>query len=168
MHCPACKTHLRIIAAADLELDQCPDCHGIWFDKDELKPFLDFALRYRDDVQDADYDPKRLWNSVVGDGEPTYRCPVCDVEMAKFNYAVDSNVILDRCPECEGLWVERPEIPDLASFVKGNPARDRLAAARAGMVGLHTAFLDQMRDTRDFNASGPYGKHRTRFYRKKW
>lgn len=168
MHCPNCKTHLRVIEAADLELDQCPDCHGIWFDRHELRPFLEFALQYRDDIDDAEYDPKRLWYSVVGNDEPVFSCPVCEAEMTKFNYAVDSNVILDRCPRCEGLWVERPEIPDLASFIKGNPAHDRLAAARAGMASLHTAFLDYMRGVRDRNAGMRGRKHPIRFYRKKW
>lgn len=165
MHCPICKTHLRIIEAAGLELDQCPDCHGIWFDQNELRPFIDFALRYRDDIADAHYDPKKLHNAAPGVDEPTYPCPCCQVEMTKFNYAVDSNVILDRCPECNGLWVERPEIPDIASFLRGNPVHDRLALARAGMAALHTAFRVHMSEIRDGSA---YGKSHIRMHRKKW
>lgn len=165
MHCPVCKTHLRRIEAADLELDQCPDCHGIWFDKHELRPFIEFALQHRDDVEEAVYDPERSHYSIPGADEPVHKCPCCRADMTKFNYAVDSNVILDRCPECEGLWVERPEIPDLASFLRGNPAQDRLALAKAGMADLHTAFRAHMREIRDFN---PRGKSRIRLYRKKW
>lgn len=134
MHCPICKSHLRIIEAAHLELDQCPTCHGVWFDQHELRPFIEFVLQNRDDVDDAHYDPLKGQYSVPGAEEPVYPCPVCAVDMVKFNYAVDSNVILDRCPECEGLWVEKPEVRDLASFILGEPIADKVVSAQAGMA----------------------------------
>ncbi|HIJ66107.1 MAG TPA: rhomboid family intramembrane serine protease [Candidatus Hydrogenedentes bacterium] len=49
--------------------------------------------------------------------------------MRKFNYAYDSNVILDRCPSCSGIWADGGEIYRLASYNKGHPKLDALGAS---------------------------------------
>lgn len=36
MRCPKCGGHLEPIDRKGVQLDQCPDCHGIWFDAGEL------------------------------------------------------------------------------------------------------------------------------------
>ncbi len=142
MHCPMCHMPLNAIEAAGIELDQCESCHGIWFDKNELLPFIDFIMKSQTDIGFADYQTDTLRYSVPGGDEPIFSCPVCDSEMTKFNYAVDSDVILDRCPECGGLWVETPEIRELARFLEGEPALDRLYAARTGMAADSAALID--------------------------
>ena len=150
MHCPVCKTHLRVIDAADLELDQCPDCHGIWFDKNELRPFIEFALEHRDDIVDAEYDTARLRFSVPGGDEHQWSCPACHGAMTKFHYAVDSNVVVDRCPICEGLWLERGDVSRLTSFFKGDPNTDRANEVYAAFVSEHGRVWSGIEGLRDF------------------
>lgn len=134
MQCPQCENLLVAVHAPGLELDQCAGCHGIWFDEAELRPFIQLVLETRDDIEFGEYDPSRLSWSVPGGDEELFPCPVCRTEMQKMNYAVDSNVIVDRCPRCHGLWVEKSEIRDLAEFLKGNPAQDKRIDAHAEFV----------------------------------
>ena len=44
MRCPKCGGHLVTTKLKGVQIDQCPDCHGIWFDAGEL----DVVIRHRD------------------------------------------------------------------------------------------------------------------------
>ncbi|MFA4985783.1 MAG: zf-TFIIB domain-containing protein [Candidatus Brocadiia bacterium] len=39
MHCPKCATVLKTITIEGLEIDECPQCKGIWFDVGELEMY---------------------------------------------------------------------------------------------------------------------------------
>jgi Zn-finger nucleic acid-binding protein len=40
MICPACKKDMIVVEYSNVELDYCLNCHGIWFDSDELELLL--------------------------------------------------------------------------------------------------------------------------------
>ena len=41
--------------------------------------------------------------------------------MRELNYAYDSNVFLDRCEKCNGIWLDPNEIIDIAAHIQYNP-----------------------------------------------
>jgi Zn-finger nucleic acid-binding protein len=41
--------------------------------------------------------------------------------MTEFNFAYDSNVFLDRCPRCRGIWTDPGEILKVAEHMKMDP-----------------------------------------------
>jgi Zn-finger nucleic acid-binding protein len=45
-------------------------------------------------------------------------CPQCSVAMRQFNYAYDSNIFLDKCPQCEGIWADAGEMIQVAKHLK--------------------------------------------------
>ncbi|MHC4524934.1 MAG: zf-TFIIB domain-containing protein [Planctomycetota bacterium] len=45
------------------------------------------------------------------------------------NYAYDSNIFLDRCGKCKGIWLDPNEIIDIAKHIQYNP--EMVAAARS-------------------------------------
>ena len=46
--------------------------------------------------------------------EPRYPCPVClGVPMAKQQFGPSSDLILDHCPRCGGIWFDYGEVQDL-------------------------------------------------------
>jgi membrane associated rhomboid family serine protease len=51
--------------------------------------------------------------------------------MRKMNYAYDSNIILDKCDRCGGIWADFGEVMKLAVFRKGNPLLNRMGEAIA-------------------------------------
>jgi membrane associated rhomboid family serine protease len=54
--------------------------------------------------------------------------------MNKFNYAYGSNVILDKCPDCDGIWADAGESKLVAQYLKDDPQANRLAAAMLEMT----------------------------------
>jgi Zn-finger nucleic acid-binding protein len=52
---------------------------------------------------------------------PARLCPHCQAAMTEFNFAYDSNIFLDRCPRCRGIWTDPSEIIKVAEHMKMDP-----------------------------------------------
>lgn len=129
MICPACGASLRRFKYRGLVVDTCTRCQGIWFDPGEMMEYIEFLLKDHADIPDAKID---LDSEVVTErkiSESSRTCPRCNETMQKLNYAYDSNIILDKCSTCEGIWADGPEIERLAVYSKGNPILDRMGNA---------------------------------------
>ena len=125
MRCPVCQRTLRAVRTRELEIDVCPGCGGSFFDRGEFKETLDRLLT-GGEVPEA---PLELGHQPVALrqlGERQRPCPHCTTPMAKFNYCYDSNIILDRCERCGGIWADGGEVLKCAQYRKGNPKLDKL------------------------------------------
>ena len=122
MKCPVCSIRLREWKVPKAVLDVCPQCRGIWFDRGEFVAFVK-DLSESDDVQSEEVRlfEKRVVEHPEDLQEPERCCPRCGQGMRKFNYAYDSNVFLDRCRECEGIWADGGEVRKVARYLKENP-----------------------------------------------
>jgi len=129
MICPACKAGLQEYKYHDLLVNVCPNCHGIWFDPDEMKPYIEFLLREHNEIPYDKIALHRKRIAVESLAEPVRSCPRCNEPMEKINYAYESNIILDKCPSCEGIWTDADELYRLAMHKKGNPKLDKLGQA---------------------------------------
>lgn len=109
--CPECGNSLKeVYAEANygrvLLLDQCERCGGIWFDCWELYHLKDAEAKRLDTVNQ---------NSLLTEN-PTVQgsglCPKCSnaslMEFPDPNLPTDSKI--DRCPKCNGLWLNRGEL----------------------------------------------------------
>ncbi len=130
MKCPVCGSDLLPKRFGDVHVDFCGSCKGVWVATDELDDLISELLETRD-IPDAPLDIDKDIVRVAELDEGARNCPACGREMRKFNYAYDSNIILDKCEECGGVWADDGEIMRLAVFRKGNPILDRLADAIA-------------------------------------
>jgi len=141
MHCPVCQTTLRPVRSRDLEVDVCPHCGGTFFDRGELRETLDAVLT-TGEAPDARLQPDRRALAVQRLQEHSRDCPRCAATMTKLNYCYDSNIILDRCPRCEGIWADRGEVLKCAQYRKGDPKLDRMTASMAENARRQQAFRD--------------------------
>ncbi len=91
---------------AEVEIDHCVQCGGIWLDAGELESLLD--------------DPQKTkhllgsFREVPLGSDPVRRCPICDKKMARV--AVGSSkpaLLIDKCRRSDGLWFDRGELPDI-------------------------------------------------------
>jgi len=124
--CPACHESLKPVLLDNITLDVCANCEGIWFDAGEINRYLE-AMANQSDVPDA---PVRDSVNVVTPlqiNEPVRMCPHCECRMQSFNYSYDSNIILERCGDCGGIWMDGGEALKVASYHKGNPEQPKLA-----------------------------------------
>ena len=122
MECPVCHHNLRRVRSRRVEIDICPRCKGKWFDEGEFTDFVK-ELSQKEGIaprRDRLFEARQVTreSQIQEEGR---RCPRCGVEMKKFNYAYDSNVFLDKCPECKGIWSDAGESTRVASYMKDDP-----------------------------------------------
>jgi hypothetical protein len=114
MRCPSCKTEdLKKQVFYNVEVDYCPRCLGVWFDKDELREAKDEKDKNLNwlDIDLWDKEEKFKISSV------NKFCPVCSVPLYEVNYG-DSGIKVDICNLCEGVWVDRGEFKKIIDYLK--------------------------------------------------
>jgi Zn-finger nucleic acid-binding protein len=117
LKCPRDGTALREqVHKTDVRVDTCPTCGGVWLDRGELHrieqahgPIDAQALRGIQSVAAA-YELARQ------KAKPAAACPHCGGELAAKEYAYCSQVLVDACPKCEGVWLDGGEIAALEQF----------------------------------------------------
>ena len=119
MKCPHDGTALSArVYEADIQVDECESCGGMWLDKGELEQIQETIehdhsaeLRAMPDTTVAAYREAR-------DLRPagSLRCPSCEAEMSAREYAYCSQIWVDVCPDCEGVWLEAGELRQLEVF----------------------------------------------------
>ncbi|MBK3517605.1 TFIIB-type zinc ribbon-containing protein [Carboxylicivirga marina] len=107
MNCPRCQEQLFISHINDcktsIEIDTCPNCKGIWFDKNELSQIDDI-------IEPTFIEIRHIPNKDVQ--METLHCPSCNnsPRLQKAIHPRDSKVIIDYCPYCHGIWLDKGEL----------------------------------------------------------
>ncbi|HWN82787.1 MAG TPA: zf-TFIIB domain-containing protein, partial [Candidatus Udaeobacter sp.] len=132
--CPACQTALVTRSIAEVAVQSCPQCAGLWvpgesFDllvaraqslPDAPRPSQGLSVTRRHAPEPADQAP----------GGIVYRrCPACQSPMHRKNFGQASGVIVDWCGP-HGTWLDADELERIAEFIK-NGGFERAMAARA-------------------------------------
>ena len=123
MDCPVCKNAMITLELADVEIDYCTDCGGIWLDAGELELLMGEPEKARQLLDSFKSDPKS--------SEGIRKCPICDKKMQKIVVGSSEPILLiDRCQKGDGLWFDKGELQDVvdrAELDKDNRIRKLLA-----------------------------------------
>jgi len=113
----------------------CPACGGIWFDAGELADFVKF-LSQSDKISPAKIKlfKRRKVQTLYETKEKDKFCPKCKKKLQKFNYSYDSNIFLDRCADCGGIWADRGEVVAIAGYLKEDPTTTAIAKSLAESI----------------------------------
>jgi len=130
MDCPVCENAMITLELADVEIDYCTDCGGIWLDAGELETLLD-------NPQQA----KQLLDSFMVDAKCTEKprkCPICRKNMQKILVGPSTPpLLLDKCARGDGLWFDKGELQDI--FNRAKLDKDsRIQRLLADMFGRET------------------------------
>jgi len=107
MNCPRCQHTLETEQFNDcnilLELDNCPACGGTWFDKDELSQ-VDHI------IEPTFLEIRHIPN--IKEQFETLKCPSCNnnPRLQKAVHPRDNKVVIDYCPYCKGIWLDKGEL----------------------------------------------------------
>ena len=119
MICPACKKDMIVVEYRHIELDYCLNCHGVWFDSDELELFLksinldatDMLLSHILVQEETETKEKKI------------RCPICRRKMRKTTLGDRPKIMIDACTRKDGLWFDGGEVLQLVKeLAKKKPA----------------------------------------------
>ncbi len=139
--CPDDGTALQPQAHCGLTLDACPRCAGVYFDEGEISALQQKGSDALNEVEDACV-PGGLTRV---DTPYPKRCPGCGKSMWAYAYRYSSDIRLDGCEACGGVWVQDGELAKIAAHLAappvtfgGTPAARRAAeshnAARHGSL----------------------------------
>ncbi len=108
MDCPSCGHAMITLELADVEIDHCVGCGGIWLDAGELELLMDDPCKAAGLLASFREDPTAT--------ERPRKCPICDKRMAKVVVGCDEPVLLiDKCRRGDGLWFDGGELKDVLS-----------------------------------------------------
>lgn len=128
MNCPNDNEELEKVLFHNVEVDYCPKCLGIWFDKDELRlakdekdkqlNWLDVDLWRDKDKFHVSRGDKHCPVDRTGLMEVKYDKSKIDPHTRSFsgNFGVGARV--DFCKMCEGIWLDRGEFKQIINYLK--------------------------------------------------
>lgn len=120
MKCPRCRTTLQPIEYEGEEIETCPGCQGEWLDDGELKSIVKkvekvFTAR---EIAALDAVNKNIFKIKELDAD-VITCPCCPgTHLRRFNYASSTGILLDKCPECHGIWLDKDELEKVQILVE--------------------------------------------------
>ncbi len=113
MNCPVCPAELRKTGLEEEysfeAVDVCPQCQGMWFDKGELD-----RLDGSNWVNIEDHP----FHEVEGDHRQA-TCPRCKSSLSPVSFQEQKELIIDRCHDCEGFWLDGDELDRVVQVVDG-------------------------------------------------
>lgn len=102
MKCPKDEVEMGPMTMLGIVIDICPTCNGCWLDKNEVTKIT----RSR----------KQALEVTLQDKKPTlYRCPRCRGKLHEGMHQTITDLLLDECDKCGGLWCDRGELARLLS-----------------------------------------------------
>jgi len=119
MRCPHCASALRAAVYEGVEIHTCSACHGEFVPGEAMQRIIS--------TREQSFD-ERIGAMVATQGPSfgvpdwahgrTLACPACDENMQVINYAGDTSVMVDRCPDCGGLWLDAEELEVIQALLE--------------------------------------------------
>jgi Zn-finger nucleic acid-binding protein len=114
-NCPACRNILNLYSIASMEFEGCPKCKGIWLFKDELRELKNKveggSLRWlNDEIENIEK------TGVVATNRPCVQCKTVKMVSVIFG---NSSIVVDWCPQCHGMWLDRGEFDAITDYLRG-------------------------------------------------
>jgi uncharacterized protein len=121
MKCPRCGSALRPVDYDGQTVCVCPDCKGEWLQAGELQKIVEHhdEVFTPQEIASLDAVNKEILTAEKGDHDEL-NCPVCEnVRMEHFNYGDTSGIILHKCTECGGIWMDKDQLQKVEEVVDG-------------------------------------------------
>jgi Zn-finger nucleic acid-binding protein len=106
---------MRAVLIGKTQLQECPQCEGLWADKDSLEEIC------------ANAEQQSAVLGAPGVSPPSYDvtlekvryspCPLCGKLMNRVNFAQCSHVVVDVC-NLHGTWFDKDELRRIVEFIR--------------------------------------------------
>lgn len=118
-NCPVCHPEVKmdLYLLNGVEFEACPNCRGVYLDKDELRKLKDrsenetwLKLNWIDDEIDE------METALAS--ESNRFCPKCPGSKMVVGYYGKSDIMIDWCPKCGGIWLDGGEFRQIVDYLK--------------------------------------------------
>jgi len=110
-------------------VDYCPNCLGVWFDKDELRGAKDESDKTLNWLDVNLWEDKTKFQV----GASNKICPVDFVPLYEIKYD-SSEIKVDLCNVCSGVWLDRGEFKKIIDYLKAKKADELLRHYLSNLV----------------------------------
>ncbi len=127
---------------AGISVKSCPSCGGIWLDKNELQAIQESDEHdYSEELSRIPFLASNAYEMARQKLQPDIQCPACGVGMESREYARCSQVMIDVCPSCHGIWLDKGELEALEIFFERSRIKTR-DIREAFFAGLRWPHID--------------------------
>jgi Zn-finger nucleic acid-binding protein len=117
MRCPRDQAPLeRQTYKNEIQVDRCTSCRGIWLDRGELELIQETSQRSDASALRGIQVIASAYELARQKARPDIACPKCERTLAPREYAHCSQILIDLCPGCGGVWLDRGELEALEQF----------------------------------------------------
>ena len=121
MKCPRCNSIFSPVEYDGQVVEVCPGCKGEWLHAGELQKLVEHhdEVFTSDEIASLDAVNKEIF-SAEKDDHDELNCPVCGtVRMEHFNYGDTSGIIIHKCAQCGGIWMDKDQLQKVEEVVDG-------------------------------------------------
>lgn len=123
MHCPKCNSPMEPVTFANVTVERCMACEGIWFDGTTARDLKKVAGGASVDTGSAAVGKEQ--DKMVG-----VACPVCGKKMETRPDTYQPHLRYEVCPDGDGVYFDAGEFRDYVTEGLGDFVKDLLANAR--------------------------------------
>ncbi|MGH9438538.1 MAG: zf-TFIIB domain-containing protein, partial [Terriglobia bacterium] len=147
--CPTCGATLNLYGIFSMPFEGCPHCRGIWLFKDELRRLknkVDHGLMrwLNEEIEDIEK------TSLISTQRPCVKCKTVKMVSALFG---KTSIVIDWCPQCHGMWLERREFEFIVDYLREELAKspkeiEKIALEETKRIwtGAPEGRLEELRD----------------------
>jgi membrane associated rhomboid family serine protease len=110
--CPKCLAEMGALRLEGVQVDLCPRCLGMWFDGGELPRAA--RLKFSDAADGA---------ALARSSRTARRCPACTKPLYERQVEPRASILVDQCPQCGGLFLDRGEFTRVKDYYRTAGAR---------------------------------------------
>ena len=142
--CPACGAKLDLYSILSMKFEGCPKCHGMWLTRDELR-----QLKNQVGIGELHWLNTEVDNIEQTAAIPSKRdCPKKDSGKLLSVLFGKSSTVLDWCPKCHGVWLDRGEYDKTIEYLRNE----------AGKASVKDVEKEIAEDVRKLVHGGPEGR----------
>ena len=105
MLCPKCNETMQTITYADIDVERCDGCKGLWFDMLERQHLA--AIEGSEAIDIGSAKTGERFNQI-----DDIKCPHCRCSMLKMVDAQQRHIWYEACPSCYGVYFDAGEFRD--------------------------------------------------------
>lgn len=102
-----------------VEIDIDPETGGVWLDAGELNHIIDAREKmFSKDELAAMAERPKVFGVAQGELDTERTSPITGKPMRPINYGGDSGIIIDRCEDTGGLWLDAGELEKIQQVIE--------------------------------------------------